>query len=301
MCVFPFSVRSDVDLLSSTTVAFLQYPYDVQAKCHKGFAFVVLKRHGDVPTCLSKQYRSWFYVQGKPSQAGFNAQGRCYLRIRSARIEQCHAKDIPTELVFSPVEEESVGLRDFKLLVEDVVSSLGVTIVKSEGVLDGRRKFVHLHTVDAESAAVAKMFTHQFREKDVTISVRYARKPKVAAKSAAAVAAVQLSPADEFKTGSNNSAEQKKKLVLEPITENYGKFGISYAEATKPSTASTAAASKSSVASSASSASKTGPSSAPARPIVANAVQKQRHTGKGKHNNTAGRRATTSTELAGTA
>lgn len=256
----------------------MQYPYDAQAKCHKGFAFVVLNHNKDVPVCLSKRYRDWFYVQGKPSQGGFNAQGRCYLRIRSARIEEPRVKDEPTHLVFSPVEA-GVGLRDFKLLVEEVVSALGVTIVRSEGELDGRNKFVHIHTVDAESAAVAKMFTHQFKENDVTMAVRYARKSKEVVKKAPAP-----SPADELKKGTLPSSESK--LVLEPITENYGKFGMSYADAVKPASKATAAPSKPT------------PSSAPARPIVANAVQTQRNSAKGKR---AGRGATKSTELAGTA
>jgi len=206
--------------LGKNSLAFLQYPFDEEAKCHKGFAFVMLNRGKDVGTCLSKKNRDWFYVEGPKSQGGFNSQGRCYTRIRSAHVEMPSKKEEPTHLIFSP-KEEGVGLRDFKLAVEDVVRSMGVTIVKSEGELS-TRKYVHIYTVDAESAAVVKMFCHQFREKDMTMIVRYARMPKapkVVAEKTTNVTLKSVAPAP--------------KLVLEPITENYGKFGIPYSAAVK--------------------------------------------------------------------
>jgi hypothetical protein len=242
-----------LDWNSTPAVAFLQYPYDAEAKCHKGFAFAMLNHNSDVATCMSKKNRSWFYVEGKRSQGGFNAQGRCYVRIRSAHVEMARKNDVATELVFSPVEE-GVGLRDFKLQVEDVVSSLGVTIGKSEAILDGKHKYVHIHTSDAESAAVVKMFCHQFKENDVTMSVRYARKPK-APKTASASVAATAAASSAQQQQQQRDAQTTVKFVLEPITENYGKFGISYAEATKPvkapkatSTASNATASNAAVA-----------------------------------------------------
>jgi hypothetical protein len=206
--------------LGKESLAFVQYPYDAEAECHKGFAFVVLNRNSDVAICMAKRYRSWFYVEGKPSQGGFNVQGRAYLRLRPAHVEACHPKkDEATHLIFSP-KEEGVGLRDFKLAVEDLVKSLGVTIVASEGVLDGKHKYVHIHTVDAESAAVVKMFAHQFKENDITMLVRYARQPKVVAATATAVASTATAkPAPE------------KSFVLEPITEQTASFGRPYAAA----------------------------------------------------------------------
>jgi hypothetical protein len=218
----------------------LQYPYDADAKCHKGFAFVMLNRNSDVSMCLAKRFRSWFYVEGKPSQGGFNTDGRAYLRVRSAHVEECHSKkDEATHLIFSP-QEENVGLRDFKLLVEDLINSMDVTIVKSEGVLDGKNKYVHIHTTDAESAAVVKMFAHQFKENDTTISVRYARKPKVTAAAAVNVVA------------DKKPATVEKKLVLEPITEMTARFGIPYAAIVKgTSSTSTASAAVSKTAASA--------------------------------------------------
>lgn len=214
----------------------MQYPYDAEAKCHKGFAFVVLNRNADVETCLAKKYRSWFYVEGPRSQAGFDSRGRCFLRLRPAHIEAAHAKEEDTHLILTPASESSesrvsIGLRDFKLHVEEIVRSLGVTIVKSEGELDGNNKYVHLHTRDAESAAVVKMFVNNFKENDVLVKVRYARKPKASKAAPVVVLADAKEPA----------VQAAPKLVLEPITENYGRFGIPYAQVVKSGPASAAA------------------------------------------------------------
>lgn len=217
-------------------VAFLQYPYDAEAKCHKGFAFVLLNYNEDVRVCLAKNSRSWFYVEGAPSQGGFDSRGRAYLRIRPAHVEMARAKEEDTHLILQPEiasaasSVSAIGLRDFKVMIEDVMRSMGVDIVKSEGELSGHNKLVHLHTRDAESAAVVKMFVNNFKEKDVLVKVRFAKKSK-ASKPAPVLADAQQ-PA---------TVKAVEKLVLEPITENYGRFGISYSAAVK-STASPAPA-----------------------------------------------------------
>lgn len=184
---------------------------------------MLLNHNNDVGICMAKRYRSWFYVSGKPSQGGYDAQGRAYLRIRPAHVEECHPKkDDATHLIFTP-KEENVGLREFKLAVEDFIASMDIDLVKSVGELDGRQKFVHIHTKDAEAAAVVKMFAHQFKENDMTMLVRYARKPKVAAPVASSSSSLVTLA----------KAAPEASYVLEPITENYGRFGISYAQVVK--------------------------------------------------------------------
>lgn len=256
----------------------MQYPYDAEAKCHKGFAFVVLNRNSDVSICLSKRYRSWFYVEGARSKGGFDSQGRAYLRIRSANIELANSKEVDTHLILTPDNESgvsSIGLRDFKLHVEEVIRSMGVTIVKSEGELDGKHKYVHLHTVDGESAAVVRMFVNNFKENDTLVKVRYARKPK-ATKAQPAVFADAKEPV----------VRAVEKLVLEPITENYGRFGIPYAEAVKSTAVPASAAPARAVA----------PSATPLKKVTP-ATHVAPAKGKGK----AYMPATKSTQLAGTA
>lgn len=190
----------------------------------------MLNRNRDVATCLSKRNRSWFYVEGKPSAGGFDSRGRAYLRIRSARVEGCTRKEEPTHLIFTPASESaeagipSVGMREFKSKIEEVVHALDVETSSIEGILDGKHKYVHVHTVDAESAAVVKMFMHNFKENDILMSVRFGRKPKVAAKNANDIA-----DAATAKAAAAPRANEKP-LVLEPITELYGKFGVSYAQ-----------------------------------------------------------------------
>lgn len=207
----------------------MNYPYDEDSKLHKGFAFVLLTRQSDVKYCLGRSYRNDWWLQGAANAPGFDANGRAYVSLRSARLEEPRKNEEETHLVFAP--NKSIGLRDFKAWVEELLEEMKIPVVACEAEYAGAHKHVHVHTKDGETAAVVKMFCHQFTENQVSLNVHYARTPKAP------------KPVVEVKEQPAITKKAEPKLVLEPITENYGKFGVPYAEAVKSS--SSASSSKS--------------------------------------------------------
>ncbi len=185
----------------------------------------MLEDEEDVEVCLSEETRSWFYVVDEPNTNGYDSRGRAYLRIRPAELRGCEKYEEPTHLIFTiggRYNVPRIDLRDLRLKIEQSIRSMGVKICRVEATFDGKQKCVHIHTVDAESANVVKLFLRKIRECDIFMNVSFG--PKASNTVAKKVITTN--------TTATTSRTTEKSLVLEPITESYSKFGVSYSKAT---------------------------------------------------------------------